>query len=124
MKTIILKDLRNGWKATSTVEIKPALQLEIYTRRYDGGRLISRACVWRLTGDGSKSHCFGFGVGGDFGCHITTTTPARVTSKTVTEQHDLALAGLERVKLLALDHYEQRQPKPLPQAAQLQGVEA
>jgi hypothetical protein len=108
MKTVILKDPRSGWKAETTVEIKPALQLEINTRRFGDGRLISRASVWRLTGDGSKSHCFGFGMGGDFGCHIVTTTPARVTSQTVTAQHERAMGELERVKLLALDHYVQR----------------
>jgi hypothetical protein len=110
MKTLILKNPRSGWKATTVIDLTPKHQLEIITQRYDGGRLISRATVWRLSDEGTKSHCFNFGQsGGDFGHHIHTSTPARITVNTVTAQHEQALDGLEQIKLLAMAHYGQRQ---------------
>jgi hypothetical protein len=107
MKTILLKDPRNGWQAKTEIEIKANFLLDISTRRNCNGYLISRASVWRLTGDGGKTHCYGLGGHGDFGCHVVTTQPARITSKVVTQQHDRALLEFERIKLLAIDHYAQ-----------------
>jgi hypothetical protein len=107
MKTILFKDPRNGWQAKTEMEIKHNFLLDISTRRRCNGGLESLASVWRLTGDGGKIHCYGLGEHGDFGCHVATTQPARVTSKVVTEQHDRALLEFERIKLLAIDHYAQ-----------------
>jgi hypothetical protein len=105
MKTILFKDPRNGWQAKTEIEIKPNFVLDFSTHRNCNGCLISRASIWRLTGDGGKTHCYGLGGHGDFGCPVATTQPARVTSKVVTEQHDRALLEFERIKLLAIDHY-------------------
>lgn len=104
MTTIYTRD-SNGHKATTVHDIQKQRELHITTYKSSNGPLVTTATVHQIEGN-FKRHRFGCGgVGGDFSQRLACTFPARLTAKTVSDQHEQCLHKLQEV-LAAVDaHY-------------------
>lgn len=107
MTTTYTRD-SDGHKATTVHDLQKQRELHITTYKSSNGPLVTSATVHQIEGD-LKRHRFGCGgFGGDFSQRLVCTFPARVTAKTVKEQHEQCLQKLQEV-LTAVDaHYAEQ----------------
>ena len=107
MKNIYFKDARNGWQASTTVELPNNRQLELYTRKDINGNLTTRAIVCWLLEGGAKRHAISYGAaGGDFSQQIKSTKPARITQNVIEAQHETGLMLISQITAAAIAYYE------------------
>lgn len=91
--TVIEKDCRNNWRAEDEFDVGNGRTVSIVTSKAYNGAVVTRAQVGIR-----KGNVFRFTVYEDFSCTLKSTVPGRVTAKFVSEQHALALQGLEQLK--------------------------
>ena len=99
MKTHIQKG-RDGWKATSRIELDNGRVLTIQTSKGSYGGLTTWASVAVRDGDFLSHRLYQ-----DFSKTIIKTMPSRVTAKVVEAQH--ALIDLDNVKAMVEQHYSE-----------------
>jgi len=94
----------DGWTAKTIIQMEGARELHIETSKFDR-RLATRASVCKRDGN-FLVHCFGLSRNGsgDFRMRMETTK-ARVTEKSVREQHARNLEQADMVLELAREHY-------------------
>ena len=107
---------RDGWHATSNLDLADNRLLQIRTyKSTSGGALRTNATVHTKTGDGGLRHIMGFGsAGGDFSETLVASKPARVTEKVVTAQHESVLKTLPGVLAAVEAHYVKTPAIELP----------
>jgi hypothetical protein len=98
---------KDGWTAKTIIPMGDDRELHIETSKSSAGFLIglvTRASVHKRDGM-FLVHAFGLGTGrGDFSQRMETTE-ARVTEKSVSEQHARNLEQADMVLTLAREHY-------------------
>jgi len=113
---------RNGWEAESYLSLNDKQQLRIQTSRFGSpadGRIDTTASVLTVE-NGILTHVFNSGFGrGDFMERLIVRTAARVTEKTVREQHQEAIANLENLKVHIAQHYAAQAAKQQKRSVQL-----
>lgn len=106
--TTLEKDTAGGWTAKSSFELGFTNMVLVFKTRKlpQQGVLVTDATVWHLDGS-SMRHTFGCGADGDFNTRVATSTPMmRATRTSIGEQHQLALAAVDRIKAEALKFYK------------------
>jgi len=115
MKTNYYRD-RDGQKATSVIDLGCAQELEISTRRWSDGSLITSASVHRING-ASRVHVIGFNGDGDYTKRLVLSRPSRVTAAVVKSQHDQCLTRLPALLQEVEQHYLALQDKQKKEAS-------
>lgn len=108
-ETRVTRD-RDGWHASTRIELTPPRILEIRTRRHsNANQLVTRATVSTLR-DGFLSHAVGYGTaGGDFSRHVLAEPKPRITERVVRAQHAAALERLDEIRRAIDAHYAPQQ---------------
>lgn len=104
MKTFTRKDIRNGWTATTNLDMPEAGErrfMQVRTSKRHDGSLTTTASVNQRNEDGSG---YIHAVFLDF-YKTVATEKVRCTEKAVTEQHAKVLEQIEQIKQRAADHY-------------------
>lgn len=115
VETRIFRD-RDGWNATSTLDLADNRMLQIRTYKSSAGAsLCSRGTVHTKMEGGGLRHIMGFGTpGGDFSEDLAVSKPARVTEKVVAAQHESVLKALPSVLAAVEAHYAKNPALALP----------
>ena len=114
MSTSYYRD-RDGHKANTVYDLGNQRELQISTRRWSDGNLVTTATVHRIDGN-ARVHMLGFGGDGDFNHRIVFTRPSRVTANVVRFQHDQCLTKLQEIIQAANQHYENLKAKGIVHA--------
>lgn len=108
MQTYIRKNHYGHWKAETEIALEGKQVLSIYTSKNDRGALVTNASVLTISEDGlGKVHA----VFADYSKRQETTSPKRITSKAVEEQHYRVLANLPAIKLEVTEFYAAKAQK-------------
>lgn len=99
--TVIEKDCRNNWRAKDEFALGNDRAVSIVTSKMHNGAVVTRAQVGVR-----KGNVFRFTVYDDFSRTLKSTVPGRVTAKFVSEQHALALQGIEQLKKDIVAQYD------------------
>ena len=99
--TVVEKDCRNNWRAEDEIALSNGRAVSIVTSKVYSGAVVTRAQVGVRNGS-----MFSFTVYEDFSRTLKSTVPGRATAKFVSEQHALALQGLEQLKKDIAAQYE------------------
>lgn len=114
VETRIFRD-RDGWNATSTLDLADNRLLQIRTYKNSSGVLRTSATVHTKMEGGGLRHIMGFGTtGGDFSELLGIAKPARVTEKVVAAQHDSVVKTLPGVLAAVEAHYVKTPAMALP----------
>lgn len=92
MNTLIAKDIRNNWKATTTIMISDDRQLSITTSKVDGGNLRTSASVGKTEG-----MFISFKIFDDFYSVKADKRHKRITSKVVETQHSEIMMDIDSI---------------------------
>lgn len=104
IETRIFRD-RDGWNATSEMDLTGDQLLKIRSYRNDRGLLRTSATVHTKV-EGGLRHIMGFGTsGGDFSETLVVTKPARVTEKVISAQHESVLKTIPGILSAVQAHY-------------------
>lgn len=108
-QTRVIRD-RNGWHASTRVELAHSRVLELRTRRHSSAsKLVTRATVSTVEGS-FLSHAVGYGTAsGDFSQNVIVESRSRITEKVVREQHEAALSQIDRIRATVAAFYEAQQ---------------
>ena len=84
-----------GWKAESAIPLEGRYEIRIITLKRFGGKLVTTANRVEVAEDG---HSHSYVMFGDFNESVISESPARVTEKTVNDQHGRALEQIDAIK--------------------------
>ena len=100
MNTKTQRSPHRGWMTESHVEINDTMRLRILTMKRWGGSLCTTATVEHKDGN-----YFYYEPFKDYDKTILSTRPARVTQRTVEEQHAQATRNLDAIRDTIDHHY-------------------
>ena len=108
--TTVHQDKRDGWKASTSIELSASQVLKISTYKplAPAKGLRTQATVSKIDG-GFERHVLAFGLDGDFSKTLIHGLPKRVTEAVVREQHSRVFTTLGFVDALKGEirkHYE------------------
>ena len=95
---------RDGYQATTNIQLDEEKQLQILTMKRWGGRLITTGNVMIKEGNFLTHKMYG-----DYSSNIEDETVPRITSKVVIAQHEKALTKVEMIKEAIEGFYKQKE---------------